>query len=322
MTRINIAVTGVGGGVGQSIVKALQGTDYNPIGVDSEVLGTGLYVTSKSFLGEYADGPNFIERLIQICEEASCSALSRNIDRLKSKGIIPIVSKPQVIDICDDKLKTAEFLEKNNLPFVKTYKLKEYSFESEFPLILKPKKGGRRSIGVVLIKSRKELEWHRNNLDVENYVVQEHIEGDEYTCGTVSFDGNCLGSIIMKRVLRDGDTYKAFVEKNEKLSCVVESTTRVLRPFGACNIQLRVRDNTICIFEINARCSGTTASRALVGFNEPKTICDYIFKKIDRQPFDIREFAVLRYWKELVVSYDKIAEMKSKKEIINEDIKL
>ena len=83
-----------------------------------------------------------------------------------------------------------------------------------------------------------------------------------------------------------------------------------------------MRDNIPCIFDINARCSGTTASRALAGFNEPKMICDYIFKGIGNPHFKIKEIAILRYWKELVVSYNKIEEMKANSFVYNKGVKL
>jgi len=333
MNLVNVAVTAVGGGVGQSIIKALQNTEYNVIGIDGEVLGTGLYATTKSYLGFYAKNPKCIGKLIEICKKEKCTAvfpgldvelipLSNNIDKLKANGILPIVSNPRVIEICDDKLETSKFLKNNNFPYVKTYRLKDYSFELNFPVVLKPQKGGARSVGVFIANNRRDFDKYAANLDVNNYVVQECMQGDEYTCGTVTFESGCIGVILMKRWLRAGDTYKAFVVKNEKLSNFVKSVINVLKPFGACNVQLRVRDNTPYIFEINARCSGTTASRALAGFNEPKMICDYIFKGIDNPHFEIKEIIILRYWKELVVSYDKIKEMKSKGFVYSEGVEL
>ena len=44
-------------------VKALQNTNYKIIGINSEVLGTGLYATPKSYLGFYANDKKFIDRL-------------------------------------------------------------------------------------------------------------------------------------------------------------------------------------------------------------------------------------------------------------------
>ena len=40
---MKVAVTGVGGGVGQSIIKALQDTPHQLVGIDSDLLGAGLY---------------------------------------------------------------------------------------------------------------------------------------------------------------------------------------------------------------------------------------------------------------------------------------
>jgi carbamoyl-phosphate synthase large subunit len=330
---MNVAVTGVGGGVGQSIIKALQNIEYNVIGIDGEVLGTGLYVAKKSYLGFYANHPKFIDRIIEICKKEKCKVvfpgldaelapLSNNIGKIKANGILPIVSPPEIIKIADDKLETSKFLRSNNFPYIKTYRLKDYTFELDFPVVLKPQKGGARSIGTFIANDKREFDKYIANIDTNNYIVQEYVQGDEYTCGTVSFESGCIGVILMKRQLRCGDTYKAFVIKDEKLSNFVKSVINVLKPFGACNIQLRVRDNIPYIFEINARCSGTTASRALAGFNEPKMICDYIFKGIDNPHFEIKEIAILRYWKELVVSYDKIEEMKANSFVYNKGVKL
>jgi carbamoyl-phosphate synthase large subunit len=55
---MSVAVTAVGGGIGQSIIKALHNTDYFAVGVNSEVLGAGLYATRKSYIGLNANDPH------------------------------------------------------------------------------------------------------------------------------------------------------------------------------------------------------------------------------------------------------------------------
>jgi len=330
---MNVAVTAVGGGVGQSIIKALQNTEYSVVGVNSEVVGTGLYATRKSYLGLYANNPKFVDRLMEICKKENCSIvfpgldvelapLSNNRERLQKEGIVPVVSDPNVITICGDKVKTYEFLKINGFPSPKTYRLKNYDFELDFPVILKPQKGGHRSIGEFEASNKREFEMLAANVEADNYVVQECIGGEEYTCGTVTLDNRCVGVILMKRELRNGDTHKAFVVKDEKLTAFLKKVVNTLKPFGACNVQLRMRDGVPYIFEFNARCSGTTASRALAGFNEPKMICDYISKGVKKPSFEIREIAIFRYWKELPVSYSKIEKLKSKGQIQNKKIEL
>lgn len=330
---MNVAVSAVGGAVGQGIIKALQKTEYSTIGINSEVLGAGLYATSRSYMGLCANHPKYVDKLIEICNKEKCAVLfpglnvelaplSNNIEKFKKNNIFPVISDPNVIEVCEDKLKTCDFLKSNNFPSPKTYRLEDYSFELDFPVVLKPQKGGHRSVGVFEARDRSEFDRYRENVDMNNYVVQEYIEGDEYTCGTVSLEKQCVGTILMKRELRFGDTYKAFVVNDEKLSNFVKTVINALKPFGACNVQLKLKNDVPHIFEFNARCSGTTASRALAGFNEPKTTCDYISKGIRNPHFDIKEIVILRYWKELTVSYDKIREMEKIGFIQNEKVEL
>jgi carbamoyl-phosphate synthase large subunit len=319
---MSVAVTAVGGVIGQSIIKALQNTEYLAIGINSEVSGVGLYATKKSYIGLSANDPQFIDRLIEICTNAQCSIvfsgldaelvhLSRNKNRLEKHGVFPVVSNPEVVELCGDKLKTFEFLKKNQFPAPETFSLRNYSSQLDFPVILKPKKGGQGSQGVFLCKNLKDFERFVDSVDLDNYVVQEFIEGDEYTSGTVSFENQCVGAIVMKRELHFGNTYKAFVVQDEKLTSFMKSVVDVLKPFGPCNVQFRLRNGIPYIFEFNARCSGTTSMRTLAGFNEPKMICDYFLKGIKHPSFNIKEIVILRYWKEIVVDNAKIRKMES-----------
>lgn len=315
----SILVTGVGGGVGQSIIKSLQGTDYRVVGADGEALAAGLYAVDRAYKIPYANDAGFIERLLEIADHERCRLLfpgldaellplAKAADRFAAIGTRVVVSQPDVVAICDDKLLTSEFLASHGFPFPKTCVLDDHVISQvPLPAILKPRKGGARSRGVFVVSTVAQIERHRDELDVSNYVLQERIEGDEYTCGTVTLGGECEGVIVMRRILRDGDTYKAFVIKDPKLTEFVKSVADRLGPFGACNFQLRIRDDTPYIFEFNARCSGTTFARTAAGFNEPLMIADYLIKG-NKPIFDIKEITVLRYWNELVVDNRRITE--------------
>ncbi|OBJ50241.1 ATP-grasp domain-containing protein [Mycobacterium sp. 1423905.2] len=306
----NILVTGVGGGVGQSVLKALAHTSYGVVATDSEALAAGLHAAPKAYLGRYASDDRFIDRLVEICLVEECGLifvghdvellpLSESIAKFEAHGVVPVISSPRIIRLCDDKLETSAFLRSLGLPTPETQRLCDVE-RFERPVVLKPQRGGARSRSTYVAKSEKEFDVFRQLVDPDNCIVQEYIEGDEYTCGSVTLDGTCHGVIVMRRILRDGDTYKAFVERNSDLEESVRRIVEALKPFGACNIQLRVKDGQAYVFEINARCSGTTAARALAGFNEPKMIADYILS--GRTPtFSVNEVTVLRYWQELVV---------------------
>jgi carbamoyl-phosphate synthase large subunit len=310
-----ILVTSVGGGVGQSIVKSLQNTEYGIVGVDSEELAAGLYSVPSAYKGKYAVDSHFADRLIEICRIEKCSLifpgldiellpLSENSERFRAKGIIPVVSTPEVIRICDNKLETNLFLRRFGFPAPETCRFKDIT-TPHYPVVLKPQTGGAQSKNTYVIHTPEEMEIYRPLIDPDNCIVQEHIESDEYTCGTITFEGKCAGVIIMRRTLRAGDTYKAFVERNKRMEEIVREIVEQLKPFGPCNVQLRVKNGEPHVFEINARCSGTTAARTLAGFNEPKMTADYLLHGI-KPDYSVREISILRYWKELAVSNEQI----------------
>ena len=46
---IRVLVTGVGSGIGQSILKCFQDSDYKVVGADADPLAAGLYAVPKSY---------------------------------------------------------------------------------------------------------------------------------------------------------------------------------------------------------------------------------------------------------------------------------
>jgi carbamoyl-phosphate synthase large subunit len=320
---MNIAVTGAGGGVGQSIIKSLNDSDYNIIALDGEYLATGLYASKTSYIIPYANKDNYIPRLLEICKkenitllfpgmDAELMSLSLNSHLFEKIGTTVVVSRPEVITISDDKYQTYQQLIKAGINVPSTYLVESFNPDnSSFPLILKQKIGGARSKNIYIIRDKREWETiiHKIGNNISDYIAMDYIEGDEYTCGTINLNGMCKGVIVMRRTLRDGDTYKCFTIKNDIIENEVRRLVNFIKPLGACNVQLRVKDNKPYIFEINARCSGTTAARSLSGFNEPKMIADFLLKGIAPK-YTIKEQTILRYWKELVVDNDEVSELK------------
>ena len=324
-----ILVTGVGGGVGHGILKSLAGASFRTIGADGEPTGAGLYATEKSYLIPYARKDEFIPRLLEICRRESCRLLFPGLDAelpklaeatvdFQAVGCEVIVSHPKVIRLCDDKYATAQFLREQGFPAPETYLLdRDFNGENKLPLIVKPQIGGARSQGMRLIRTAQEWsQWVANGFPA-NYIAQEFIEGDEYTCGTVNFDGHCYGPIVMRRILRDGDTYKAFVEQRPEIESLVRDVAAHLQPFGACNFQLRLRAGVPFIFEINPRCSGTTSARSLAGFNEPLMIAQNRIHRTTPQYRIRKDLAILRYWQERIVPQARLKQMAADGTIIN-----
>lgn len=333
MKKYKIAITGIGGGVGQSIIKSLQNSDYEIVGLDGEFLATGLYVVPVAYIIPYANDPEYIPRLLQICKDENISLLfpgldaelkilAENRDKFEDIGTKVVVSEPLVIDVSDDKLLTFNHLSSLNIKVPVTIPLAGFNLnELEFPFIIKQQVGGARSKNVFIINNKEAYETLVKELgeNNKNFVAQEFIKGDEYTCGSVNLEGECKGVIIMRRILRDGDTYKCFVESDETIEKLLYKLLNSLKPFGACNVQLRMKNDVPYIFEINARCSGTTASRTLSGFNEPLLIADFLLKGKEVE-YNILPVTILRYWKELVVQNDAVTQITTNRKILNTQI--
>ena len=317
----SVMVTGVGGIVGQGIIKCLANSPYPVVGLDASETAVGLYAVPKGYIVPASKDPAFIERLLDICAAESVRYLFLGLDmelpiiaraaaRFRKAGVIPIVSSPSVIDLADDKLETVRFLQSQGLPAPRTSDLADgYFREFGFPLVLKPRRGGSRSQGLFIVPDEQELRYRLGMIDRSNCVVQEYIEGEEYTCGTINFDGTCHGVMVMRRTLRDGDTHKAFVVRDPVIEAHVRKVAEILKPFGPCNFQLRLRDGIPYIFEINPRCSGGSYIRALAGFNEPLMALDFL-EHGTPPAFDIRPVSIFRYWKEIVIESQKVEEVR------------
>lgn len=329
--NIKIAITGVGGGVGQSVVKALYRTDYKIVGLDGYCLATGLYAVPIAYKIPKVSDPGYIKALLKVCAEEECkllfpgldtelAILSKNIAEFKKIGTTVVVSRPEVIEIANNKFLTYQKLSTNNISVPKTCYLDDYLSNKQgikFPAVIKPTFGSR-SLGVSTLYTPEDLNWliSKKDFKAQNYVIQEMLEGDEYTCGTVNLDNKCWGVIVMKRILRDGDTYKCFTVYNKDIENTVFKIMDILKPFGACNVQLRLQNGVPTVLEINARYSGTTGARALAGFNEPKMIADFLL--FGKKPVHkIKKLSILRYWKELLVDNEPINELEKKGKLIN-----
>lgn len=322
-----IVITGVGGGVGQSVIKCLQGHDFQLIGADSNPTAAGLHagVHKGYIVPEARDEESYITRLLHICQservnlifpghDCELGPLSRNIYRFNAIGTTAVVSNPDVIGVCDDKLETARFLEAIDAPYPETWPLGSITSWRK-PVVLKPQAGGARSRDTFIARDPQQFARAVKLSDPDNTVVQELIEGPEYTCGTVCLGGKVHGPIIMRRTLRNGDTHKAFVEDHFEIGEMIRGIVYKLGPFGACNVQLRVRNGIPYIFEINARCSGTTGARAIAGFNEPLMIANYLLYYAPPKYQIDTGLSFLRYWNEVTVNSDRIEQTERAGEI-------
>ena len=247
--------------------------------------------------------------ILLVGTDVELATLSKALSELEREfGTRVLVSSPEVVAITDDKYETARFFAAHGFPAPASALVQnQESVESliaeyGFPLVVKPCVGAR-SWGVSIVRDRPALDYAMTH--VGKGVVQECVGEDqqEYTASGLYFDGRCDAVIVMRRDLRDGNTYRAFTVRDSELDCQVKKWTEALKPFGPANFQFRIdKFGVPKVFEINGRFSGTTPLRAHAGFNEVEMcIRKVLWDEPIVQP-EIRPVTILRHWSETVIS--------------------
>ena len=319
---LTILVTGAGALLGQGIVRALQTSSLETriIMVDPSPLSAGLYWGDRGYVIERADSPKYIDRLTEVIvaerpdivlvgTDVELAVLAEHRQRLEESCNTKIlVSDPRAVAIANDKYLTYEFFKdmggnppESALPEDRAA-IDRLVEAVGFPLIVKPRVGAR-SIGVSKVANVAELD--AAIMGREGLVVQECVGADsaEYTAGVIVFEGEAMAAIVMRRDLRDGNTYRAYVDDFPALR---EATLRFgegLRPFGPANFQFRLDDQgRPRVFEINCRFSGTTPLRALAGFNEVEMCIRRVLTGARVVQPEIKQVTILRHWSETVIT--------------------
>ncbi|MEI2580256.1 ATP-grasp domain-containing protein [Scytonema sp. PRP1] len=330
---MKVLVTGAGAVLGQGIIKSLRMADtpYHIIAVDPDPRAVGLYWADQSYLVPLATDPSYLDVVCRILErerpdvvlvgtDVELLTYAQNKLELESNYKTRIiVSPPHVIQIADDKWLTYEFLRANEFPCPKSALpsgISKLLRECDFPFIVKPRTGAR-SIGVHLVRNEEEL--YQALSQVENPVIQECVANaeQEYTSGVVVDMGIAKAVVTMRRDLRDGNTYRAYIEPDAPFNCLLAKIAEELGGTGPLNFQFRVEQGIPKIFEINARFSGTTPLRAYAGFNE----VDYLVRHYvlgDSIPVpQVRAIAIFKYWNEMIVEPDQLQRFTNNLELLN-----
>lgn len=317
----NILVTGAGALLGQGILRLLQISDFSKkiFTADPDPKSSGHWLGNYAIIIPKVNEPNYIDVLEKVVVKHKIDAilvgtdvelpiLSKNKNKfLREYNCKIIVSSEEVVTIANDKFLTAEFLKKHDFPFPFSVmandkeKLCEIEQKLGFPLFAKPFDGAR-SLGIKKIEDHDELmEIYDLN---SNLVVQQFLpeaEG-EYTSGCVVIDGKCKAIVTLKRDLRDGNTYRAYINsETAKYDKFMIQIAEKLNPDGPVNFQFRIFNEKPVIFEINGRFSGTTPLRHFFGFNEVEAILKYNLFNVEIDTPTLKNGMVLRTWSDIFI---------------------
>lgn len=291
---MRVMITGAGSVMGYSIFQALNYMknvkDIEVVFTNSNDLGAGFYFNLKNMypikivateIVPLATDPNYEQFIMSLCEKHKIDFIFSGtqhelykVSKLKKNGKNTGTLTQELLDILLDKYLTHEMLYNNNVNMPISFIFgTENKSKLEFPLVVKPRTDSS-SRNIYIVNSLEEYENLLFKIEQPNkYIVQEFIDGKEYTCGCyIDRYSKKVSSIIMERELtKDGATGWGEVVFNEIIESYINKIASVLlkngMEYGHVNIQLRIRTEKPYCFEINPRLSSTEGPKAQMGFN-------------------------------------------------------
>ena len=288
------------------------------IAADMQLTAPALSVADVRVMVPAVYDEHYVEALHQICEmhnvdvlislnDLELPILAENKLSFENIGVNVLVSSSEVIDICFDKLKTADFITSIGLKPPKTYRNLESATQAildgelKFPVVIKPR-WGSASIGIEFVdniddlrivyelirrKTSKGMLGEVSQLDDDFILIQEKITGKEYGLDIINdLEGNNVAVAVKQKLsMRAGETDKATTVDNPELHRIGEVIGRKLAHIGNLDCDILEMGGEYYILELNPRFGGGFPFSYEAGVNLPKAIINWI----EGKDFDIRE---------------------------------
>lgn len=288
--KLNIMFTCVGRRVSllNSFRKSARQLKLNPtfVGTDTTALSPALQLCDKKYIVKPVSHRDYLKELLAIVRKEKIKLIVPTVDldlkllavnksKFEKLGCFVLISKPNVIDICQDKRETFHFLTDAGFDTPHTWSSQSAlrKKDLQYPCFLKPW-DGYASRGSATVRNRMELSFYAKT--VPNCIVQQYASGNEYTCDVfVDFEGKVRCVVPRMRLeVRSGEVSKAQIVKDPK---VMETAAKAVEALGAgpgvITVQLIMNKNgMINIIEINPRFGGGVPLSIHAGANFPKWI--------------------------------------------------
>jgi len=274
-----VLISGLGGSLFPYLHEKLKG-EYELYYVDLDAELFKLYPTYNFFKSPAVLEDSYEKFIRDLIEENKIDIYIPLIDEEIKKAyevkkhfsdLMLIVPTSEFSDLCLNKDKLMHKLSKLKISEIKTKLGSEMTSDEKFPVFVKPI-FGRGSRGIRVINSMKEFEAYLvlEKYSSEEVIVQDNIQGTEYTIGVLTNNLNQILSISSKKVIsKKGITIQAVTEDNKFIEDVVLKINTLLKPCGPYNVQLFLdTNNEVKVFEINPRFSTTSIMSYEGGVNE------------------------------------------------------
>jgi carbamoyl-phosphate synthase large subunit len=282
-----VLTTAAGGDIGIGAIQSLQERSHETVAVDMDPNAAGLYLADEGYSVPPATSDEWPAAIARIVDECDVNVIIplldqelRELDDLQAEldNETPvIVPRTELIERTIDKREMYDYFEQKGLRVPETSILDPAAaddqsiYDFDAPKIIKPRHG-QGGNGVKLVCSADDLgEYLESSVqDTQDLLLQEYIDGPEYTSNVTVTADNRLLSIVNKEVpKRDGYTALGITRDNPTVKKACRDAFEALEPAGPMNVQHMLdEDGTPHLIEINPRFSGSSCLTVKAGVNE------------------------------------------------------
>jgi carbamoyl-phosphate synthase large subunit len=286
--------------------KDAVGSDGRVLACDADPNAPAMRMADEAFVVPRIDTGDYVHELLRLCAEHEIGLVvpafepelpilaARRAD-FEAIGTTVLVSTPDVIATCHDKVKTAAFLADCGVRSPRTYLSLDgalaalRSGELGYPVMVKPR-FGVSSIGNHFADDAEELAFFvrqcrkriatsflasTSSTDPDTAVlIQQAIDGEEYGLDIVNdLDGHYACTFIKRKLrMRAGQTDRAATVNDPRLEALGALIGRGLGHRGILDCDVFVDREGECVIDLNPRFGGGYPFSHLAGANVPAAL--------------------------------------------------
>jgi carbamoyl-phosphate synthase large subunit len=259
-------------------LEAIGAAPGRVLATDCSWYSSAFHVADDAFLVPRLDDPDFVPRLIELCQKHNVDLIVPTIDtempvwaahrgQFDEVGTKIALSAGDVVTIAGDKQRTHDWLLERGFPTVDQTTPAAALADPDtwtFPLMVKPRFGSA-GLGVGLVRDADELALvARRGHELGEIVVQRVAAGAEHTIDVLADrTGRCVCAVPRRRIeVRAGEVSKGVTVRSAPLEDLAARLCEALPgAYGALNAQVFLdgdvdRPDALAVIEINARFGG------------------------------------------------------------------
>jgi len=301
-----IGISCIGSGVGQSTISSLRRSrlPFHTTGFGTNAFAYGMYECDAYDYTKSIYDEGYIDDLIAACLRNRIDLLlpghddevllyARHTDQFQQAGINAMHPGLEIVELCRDKERMSRELNPIADVFVKSFSPEEVdealsSDALSYPFIAKPR-GGYASRGIEIILGPEDLVRIDASHIIQELAVpasddpnhkfymnqlarRQNPQVAEWSIQLVfGYNGNLMGRMCTYNKLNQGIPIEIVPVENEEVWKITDQLTPALLSAGLrgpINLQGRMTDKGLKLFEMNPRFTGITGLRSMMGFNE------------------------------------------------------